>query len=170
MLIHMDLILVSSCLLGHPVRYDGKAKTVTHSLLEKWQHEGRLIPFCPEVGAGLPTPRPPAEIMDKKTGQEILDQTATLKENTGRDVTQAFLNGAHMALDLAKRKGCRFAILTDGSPSCGSSYIYDGSFSGNRHEGRGVTAALLAKNGIVVFGQDKLDHLLPLLDKDPLPF
>lgn len=160
----MDLILISSCLLGSPVRYDGKAKTLTHSLLNKWQEEGRLISFCPEIAAGLPTPRPPAEILESKSGEEILKRKARLQEKTGKDVTEDFLNGAQMALDLAKRKGCRFAILTDGSPSCGSSFIYDGSFSGTRHPGQGVTAALLKENGILVFGQDKLDQLAPLLD------
>jgi len=164
MLIPMDFILISSCLLGNPVRYDGKAKTLTHSLLNKWQNEGRLISFCPEIAAGLPTPRPPAEIQVSKSGDDILKRKARLQEVTGTDVTEAFLNGAQMALDLAKRKGCRFAILTDGSPSCGSTFIYDGSFSGARHPGQGVTAALLKENGIMVFGEDKLDHLAPLLD------
>ncbi|MCG8492776.1 MAG: DUF523 domain-containing protein [Sneathiellales bacterium] len=162
----MDLILISSCLLGSPVRYDGKAKTLSHKLIKKWREEGRLISICPEVAAGLPTPRPPAEILEGKSGTDILEGSAVLNEKTGQDVSQAFLKGAHIALDLAIAKGCRFAILTDGSPSCGSSFIYDGSFSGARHKGQGVTTALLEKNGVAVFSEDTLDQLVPLLDKD----
>ena len=42
------------------------------------------------------------------------------------------------------------AILQSRSPSCGVKQIYDGSFSGELIEGRGVFAQLLLENGIEV--------------------
>ncbi len=144
-------ILISSCLLGAPVRYNGSAKTLLHDALDRWQREDRLVPVCPEVAAGLPIPRPPAEIEQGRDGSDVVNQKARILENTGRDVTDAFLSGAQIALDLARARQCRFALLTDGSPSCGSTFIYDGQFNGTRHNGVGATVALLAQNGIAVF-------------------
>lgn len=72
-------------------------------------------------------------------------------ETDGTDVTEAFLTGARIVLQQAIPHGCRHAVLTDGSPSCGSSFIYDGSFQGRRIAGAGVTAALLRQHGIAVF-------------------
>lgn len=148
-------ILVSSCLLGAPVRYDGSAKTLFHTAMDRWQQEERLVPICPEVAAGLPTPRPPAEIEPGHDGADVVNNTARIYENTGGDVTNAFLSGAHIALDVARARQCRFALLTDGSPSCGSSFIYDGHFNGTRHDGVGATVALLQQNGISVFANSE---------------
>ncbi|OSQ44263.1 DUF523 domain-containing protein [Thalassospira sp. MCCC 1A01428] len=144
-------ILISSCLLGAPVRYNGSAKTLVHDAIELWQEQGRLVPVCPEISAGLPIPRPPAEIEQGYDGTDVLVRNARVVENTGRDVTDAFLSGAQIALDLARSRQCRFALLTDGSPSCGSSFIYNGQFNGTRHNGVGATVALLQRNGIAVF-------------------
>ena len=52
---------------------------------------------------------------------------------------------------LAFANGVRAGVLKDGSPSCGTTYIYDGSFRGQRDAGQGVTAALLSEAGIRVF-------------------
>ncbi len=54
----MERILVSACLLGRAVRFDGRAKTINHEIVARWRDEGRLVPFCPEVVGGLPVPRP----------------------------------------------------------------------------------------------------------------
>ncbi|WP_274541811.1 2-thiouracil desulfurase family protein [Komagataeibacter melaceti] len=54
-------LLLSGCLSGQPVRYDGAARPLMHASLARWQAEGRVFAFCPETAAGLPTPRPPAE-------------------------------------------------------------------------------------------------------------
>ena len=159
----MERILISACLLGRPVRYDGGDKLSSHPLLERWRREGRLVPVCPEVMAGFPTPRPPAEIEPGGEGALVLRGRARVLEDGGRDVTDLFLAGARLALQTAKDEGCRFAILTDGSPSCGSTFIYDGTFEGARTAGRGVVTALLESEGIRVFPDSDIDGLAAVL-------
>ena len=160
-----DSILVSSCLLGQPVRYNGKAKRLRHELLKLWQAEKRLVPICPEVFAGFPTPRPAAEIEPGKTGLDVLLHAACVIDNNARDVTAGFLAGAQVALQIAKDNGCRFALLTDASPSCGSTSIYNGTFSNTRKRGAGVVTACLTENGIRVFPEHKIAELGALLDR-----
>jgi uncharacterized protein YbbK (DUF523 family) len=155
----VERVLVSACLLGRPVRYDGRAKRSGDAVLARWQAEGRAVPFCPEVAAGLPTPRPPAEIEAGADGVAVLTGTARIVEQDGTDVTEAYRRGALLALEAAAAAGCRFAVLTDGSPSCGSSFIYDGSFAGRRHPGQGVAAALLAAQGIEVVSEAGIEAL-----------
>jgi uncharacterized protein YbbK (DUF523 family) len=154
-----EKVLVSACLLGRPVRYDGRHKLDGHAILARWQDEGRVVPLCPEVAAGFPTPRPPAEIAAGHDGRDVLAGTARVIEATGRDVTEQYLLAGRIALGLARDHGCRHAVLTDGSPSCGSRFIYDGSFTGTRHAGRGTTAALLEAHGIAVFAEDAIAAL-----------
>lgn len=156
-------ILVSACLLGRPVRYDGSAKTLEDALLDRWVAQGRTVSVCPEVMAGLPTPRPPAEIAEGRDGAAVLGGDARIVEIGGADVTAAFLAGARLALDQAMRHDCRYALLTDGSPSCGSGFIYDGSFSGRRIDGAGVTAALLRQHGVAVFSHRDIGALAAVL-------
>jgi len=79
------------------------------------------------------------------------------------EVTPAFLAGARAALDLAEAQGITIALLKETSPSCGSTFIYDGSFSKIRIQGVGVTTALLRHNGIHVFSENKIQHLELLL-------
>ncbi|TDC42006.1 DUF523 domain-containing protein [Actinomadura sp. KC345] len=152
----MERILVSSCLAGRPVRYDGAAKPVAGDLFERWRAEGRLVPFCPEISGGLAVPRPPAEIVGGDGG-DVLDGTARIVTDTGKDVTDEFLQGAHLALDTARRSGARVALLKEGSPSCGTHRVYDGTFTGTSTKGTGVTTALLRRSGIRVFSEDELD-------------
>lgn len=52
---------VSQCLLGDPVRYDGKSKA-NKIVLENLIPLFDLVPVCPEIEAGLPTPRPPVQL------------------------------------------------------------------------------------------------------------
>ena len=158
----MERILVSSCLIGRPVRYDGAAKPVRGDLFETWRAEGRLVPFCPEVSGGLPVPRPPAEIVGGD-GHAVLDGTAQVRTESGTDVTAEFLRGAHLALQTAQRNGARIALLKDGSPSCGSTRIYDGTFTGTSIPGDGVTTALLKRAGIHVFAETDLPAANTLL-------
>lgn len=155
----MDKILMSACLMGRPVRYDGKGKPLHHPAISRWQGEGRLVIFCPEQAGGMPTPRPPAEIEDGYNGEGVLQGRARVLEVTGGDVTAEFIDGGRKAVDIALQQGCRYALLIDGSPSCGSGFIYDGSFSGSRHPGFGVTAALLQQAGIAVFSDHELEAL-----------
>lgn len=163
-------ILISACLLGHPVRYNGSAKSVLHPILNRWLEQGRLVSTCPELAAGFGVPRPPAEIADSRSGPAVLKRTAQVIESGGTDVSTLYIAGAEIALALAQDHGCAFAVLTDGSPSCGSRVIYDGTFSGRTHDGMGVTAALLRAHGIQVFAENEIDALqarLSELEKKP---
>ena len=153
-------ILVSACLMGHAVRYDGRSKSLVHPAIDRWREEGRLVTICPEMSAGMAVPRSPAEIAGGATGEDVLAGTARVMEITGGDVTEGFRQAAENALALARETGCRYALLIDGSPSCGSGFIYDGSFSGGRHPGNGVTAALLKRAGIEVYSDREIEMLV----------
>ena len=150
----MEKILVSRCLLGHRVRYDGGAHG-PFDLLAVWQAQGRVVPLCPEVAGGLPTPRPPAEIPGGQGGA-VLDGRLPVVTDSGEDVTLAFIAGADAALELIARHGIRLAVLKARSPSCGNVENYDGSFSGTRVAGEGVTAAALKRAGVAVFNETEL--------------
>ena len=150
----MEKILVSRCLLGHRVRYDGGASG-PFDLLEQWIEEGRIVPLCPEVAGGLPTPRAAAEIPGGQGG-EVLDGTAAVITTDGEDVSAKFLEGARQALDLVQKHGIRVAVLKANSPSCGNLLTYDGTFSGVKVSGEGVTAALLKRHGVRVFSELEL--------------
>lgn len=149
-------ILVSRCLLGHRVRYDGGAHG-PFDWLERWQAQGRLVPICPEVAGGLPTPRPPAEIIGGQ-GEAVLDGRVRVLSIEGADVTQAFVRGAEQALALVGTHRIGMAILKARSPSCGNEQTYDGSFTGTRVDGEGVTAALLRHHGVTVFHEGQLEQ------------
>lgn len=144
-------VLVSACLLGLCVRYNAKILP-THPHLTALAAEGRAVPFCPEVAGGLPTPRPPAEC--PSGGEAVLAGIGHVVNHEGQDVTLSFLAGARLALQTAQELQLETAVLKEGSPSCGSTYIYDGSFSDRRVTGMGVTAALLRQAGITVFSED----------------
>ena len=156
-------VLVSSCLLGRKVRYNGSDKLDGHPILMRWQREGRIVALCPEIAIGFPTPRPPAEIEKAAGGEAVLREAARIFEATGADVSSLYRRAAEHALALAEREGCRHAVLTDGSPSCGSSFIYDGSFRGVRIAGRGTTTALLEQSGIRVYPETAIEDLERLL-------
>ena len=153
----MIRVLVSACLLGEKVRYNGAAALSSSAWLTEWLAEGRIVPFCPEVAGGFGVPRPAAEI-DGHAGAAVLDGQARVLTQAGADVTDGFLRGAHLALDAARAQNVCLAVLKDGSPSCASELIHDGSFSGRRHAGRGVTTALLERNGIRVFSEQRVDE------------
>ena len=150
----MQKILVSRCLLGHRVRYDGGASG-PFDQLAAWQAEGRVVAICPEVSGGLPTPRPAAEIPGGQ-GAEVLDGQASVITTDGEDVSAAFLSGAWQALELVQKHAIRIAVLKANSPSCGNVLTYDGTFSGVKVAGEGVTAALLKRHGVQVFSELEL--------------
>ena len=150
----MQKILVSRCLLGHRVRYDGGASG-PFDQLQQWIAEGRVVPLCPEVAGGLPTPRAAAEIPGGQ-GAEVLDGSARVITTEGEDVSAEFLSGARQALALVRQHGIRTAVLKANSPSCGNLLTYDGTFSGVKVGGEGVTAALLNRHGVRVFNESQL--------------
>jgi uncharacterized protein YbbK (DUF523 family) len=153
----MEKILISACLLGRKVRYDGKTLPVTDNLLERWMAQGRVISVCPEVDAGMSIPRAPAEIT-AGTGYDVLAGTAKVLIENGDEVSAYFEKGAQLTLALCKQYDIKVAVLTESSPSCGSSNIYDGSFTRQKIAGVGVTVALLEQHGIKVFNQHQLSE------------
>ncbi len=134
-------VLVSACLLGVCCKYDGGHNRNEQVIALKDRF--RLIPVCPEQLGGLPTPRIPSEIRD-----------GNVFAKDGTDVTENFTRGAREALRLAELFECRCAVLKARSPSCGSEVIYDGTFSGTKTAGDGVTASLLKKQGIRIYTED----------------
>ncbi|MGV2866122.1 DUF523 domain-containing protein [Achromobacter sp. ESBL13] len=154
----MQYVLISSCLLGNPVRYDGRGVPHGDAVLARWRDEGRVVPVCPEVAGGMPVPRPPAEIEPGKRAADVLASGARVIAVTGQDVTVPFVQGGHAALALAGQHGIRLAVLKEGSPSCGSGYVYDGHFAGKRQPGVGVTAELLRRAGVRVFSEKQWDE------------
>ena len=148
-------VLVSACLLGAPVRYNATAKTIESDILGRWEAQGRIVPVCPEVSGGLDTPRPPAETTGGD-GVLVLRGVARVLTDGGADVTEAFVAGARHAVALAREHGIRVAVLKSLSPSCGTGWIYDGTFSGTRVAGFGVAAAALRDAGVRVFDETQL--------------
>lgn len=140
-------LLISACLLGCRCRYDGASRA--HPLVEQLAERHTLVPVCPEQLGGLPTPRPPAERLG-----------GSVATRDGRDVTAQYRRGAEEALALCRALGCGAAVLKERSPSCGHGKIYDGTFSGTLVPGSGVTAELLAAQGIPVYGESQLEELL----------
>ena len=153
----MHKILVSGCLNGRPIRFDNTNVSVESEIWDRWESDGRLVPFCPELAAGFPVPRAPAEIIGS-TASVVLQGRGRVEEDNGTDVTDMFVQGARLAARWAMSEGCVMAVLTDGSPSCGTSYTYDGTFTGGTVEGMGVTAQLLHNHGLLVFGEDRVDE------------
>lgn len=158
----MNKILISACLLGDPVRYDGQSKTLENNALRQLVAQDRVVGFCPEVGGGLSIPRPAAEIQGAD-GNAVIAGQALVQTRDGSDVTEFFLAGARQALTLCRQHLITVAVLTESSPSCGSEQIYDGSFKRNAVAGSGVTTAMLRQHGITVFNQHQLDSAIDFL-------
>ena len=147
------IVLISMCLMGVNCRYDGGSNPVPG--VAALEEHCTLIPVCPEQLGGLPTPRPPSE----RRGSRVVTRE-------GGDVTAQFERGAEQALRLAERFGARYALLKARSPSCGAGEIYDGTFTGARIPGDGVTAALLRAVGIHVFDEHHIDDMIQALEGD----
>ncbi len=136
-------LLVSACLLGTCCNHEGGHSR--RAAVESLHATHRLVPVCPEVCGGLATPRPAAE----RRGDRVVNVQ-------GDDVTDAYERGARAAVQLASAVGARRAVLKARSPSCGSSKIYDGTFTRTLVEGEGVTAAALRAAGIDVISEEDL--------------
>ena len=145
-------ILISACLLGENCKYNGgnNANAISVDAPSKLGQIYELIAVCPEYLGGLTTPREPAEIC--VNGRVIT-------KFSGRDVTDEFILGAQICADIASENGCKIAVLKERSPSCGSGWIYDGSFTGRLVSGDGLTAAALKKLGVLVVGESTLAEL-----------
>lgn len=149
-------VLVSACLAGIPCTHEAAAKTRGWAV--ELVAEGRAIPVCPEVAGGLPIPRPEAEIQGGE-GADVLEGRARVTSAEGGDVTESYLSGARRAVEAARAGAARAAVLKARSPSCGVGRIYDGTFSGRRRDGDGVTAAALKREGIAVASDEDVEGL-----------
>lgn len=129
------IIAVSACLLGENCKYNGGNNDSER--LHEFVKGHSVVPVCPEVMGGLPTPRDPAEII----GGEV-------RQKNGCSVDEAFRKGARAALEKVKDAGAELVILQSRSPSCGVNEIYDGTFTGRRVKGKGVFARMLEEEGI----------------------
>lgn len=139
--------LISACLCGQPCRYDGASAgrpEFTRLVLA-----GEALAVCPEMLGGLGVPRPPCELWQGK-----------VLTRSGEDCTAAFIHGAALSLELALRHNIPAAILKDKSPSCGCRRIYDGTFNKRLIPGMGLTAALLAENGLALHSEEEALKLL----------
>ena len=143
------MILISACLAGENVKYSGGNNAVP--LLCQWiaQHREQVLLVCPELMGGLPVPRLPAEIQRHGTNPE----DCCVVNKVGEDVTAQFRLGAEKVLALVKAHHITAAVLKESSPSCGSSTVYNGTFSGIKIPGSGVTASLLMENGVKVISE-----------------
>lgn len=143
-------VLISACLLGVSCRYNGSCGNPDE--IQELMDYAHLVPVCPEILGGLPTPRPPAE----RIGEKVITCE-------GGDVTMQYLRGAQESLKLARLYGAQYALMKERSPSCGSGEIYDGTFTHTRVPGDGTASALLKENGIAVFGEGHIHELIDIL-------
>jgi len=161
-------ILISACLLGEDVRYDGENSAIAYNNTSTFQEKELLVDIicnnsiysiCPEVSGGLSTPRNQAEIISAVKPFKIIT-------NKKEDVTVNFLIGAKNSLELCKEEGITIALLKSKSPSCGNNGIYDGTFSEKLTDGMGMTAKLLEENQIKVFNETQILELAKYLNMD----
>jgi len=135
--------LVSACLAGLNVRYDGKSKA--NEKIIRLVREGKAIPVCPEQLAGFSTPREPMEIRNGRVFTK-----------SGKDVTEQMQKGAEETLKIARLVNATEIIFKSKSPSCGKGLVYDGSFSGKLAKGNGIATELLEKNGFRVVAEQEI--------------
>lgn len=145
------MIIVSACLCGINSKYNG-GNNLDEKILNLLK-EGKAIPVCPEQLGGLTTPRPAHEI-SKGIGADVLDGKCKVKGIDGQDSTEEFIKGAYETLNIAKACNAKVAILKAKSPSCGYGKIYDGTFTGTKIDGNGVTGELLKRNGIKIYTEE----------------
>jgi uncharacterized protein YbbK (DUF523 family) len=149
-----DKIGVSACLAGHICRYDGKY--AGNKTIEEFIEKNDVFAFCPEMQGGRPIPREPAEIQNGD-GIDVWNNKGKVLTLSGKDVTEEFKKGARAVLKMLQEKNISTVILKDGSPSCGSCMIYDGTFSKSKKNGAGVTTALLRENKILVYSEKEIE-------------
>lgn len=130
-------IMVSACLLGDNVKYNGGNNR--HEKVLEYIKGHEMVPVCPEMLGGLPVPRAPGEIQD-----------GIVRNEDGTSVDYEYRTGAAKALEIAESERIDMAILQSRSPSCGVNQIYDGSFTGRKIKGMGVFARLLSEKGYKV--------------------
>ena len=157
-------ILISACLLGRRVRYDGKTLAVSSQILQQWLKADRVVTICPEADAGMGVPRLPAEITGGD-GFDVLSGYANVVNEVGLDVTDKFILGANLALSLCQQHDISVAVLSESSPSCGSTYLDAGNFDGEIISGRGVLSQMFIDAGIEVFSHTNISDAAKYLSQ-----
>ncbi|OXZ37027.1 hypothetical protein B9N56_07100 [Finegoldia magna] len=145
----MQNVLISACLLGVDCKYNGSNNKLDDKIIHSLKEKYNLIPVCPEIMGGMPTPRNPVEISDGK----VFDYD-------GEEFTKEFEKGSEEVVKLAKLYDATIAILKENSPSCGSNYIYDGTFNHQKIKGMGIAAHKLSKENIKLFSEENIKILL----------
>lgn len=145
----MENILISACLLGINCKYNAENNKLNDEIINSLKEKYNLIPFCPEILGGMPTPRNPVEI-----------RNGSFVDYDGQHYTDKFVKGAEESLKLAELFKVKTAILKEKSPSCGSNYIYDGNFTGKKIKGMGITAQKFFENEIELFSEENIKILL----------
>ena len=145
----MEKLLVSSCLLGNNTKYNGGNNYIP--LIEKLKEKYEIFVICPELMGGLSIPRNPSEIRLN---------TNSVFSSTGLDVTNHFYQGAEGVLKIALDNNIKLALLKESSPSCGVNKIYDGTFTGKKIAGNGITTRLLIENGIKCYSENEIEILI----------
>ncbi|OXZ33873.1 DUF523 domain-containing protein [Finegoldia magna] len=145
----MQNVLISACLLGVDCKYNGSNNKLDDEIIHSLKEKYNLIPVCPEIMGGMPTPRNPVEITDGK-----------VFDNDGVEFTKEFEKGSEEVVKLAKLYDTTIAILKENSPSCGSNYIYDGTFNHQKIKGKGIAAHKLSKENIKLFTEENVKILL----------
>ena len=145
----MQNVLISACLLGVDCKYNGSNNKLDDKIIHSLKEKYNLVPVCPEIMGGMPTPRNPVEISDGK----VFDYD-------GEEFTKEFEKGSEEVVKLAKLYDATIAILKENSPSCGSNYIYDGTFNHQKIKGMGIAAHKLSKENIKLFSEENVKILL----------
>lgn len=145
-------LLISSCLLGKNVKYDGSNNCLDKVILDRLKIKYDTFSFCPEVEGGLPTPRIPCEVVSQNPLKII--------NKIGENKTPNFQNGANKTLELCQKNNINIALLKANSPSCSNRFIYDGTFNAKKIDGLGITTQLLIENGIEVYNENEIKKLL----------
>ncbi|MBM4328866.1 MAG: DUF523 domain-containing protein [Deltaproteobacteria bacterium] len=148
----MQRILMSGCLAGLRVRYDGDTRR--HPSLSLLAENAIIIPVCPEILGGLGIPRPRCRFVGGDGERVIAGQAQVIDEN-GVDKTEYLLRGAQATLQILRLGSPDLIIFKEVSPSCGLRRV---DIEGKKAPGMGVTTALLRNSGIPI-----------LTEEDPLP-
>ena len=127
-------VLVSACLLGCNCKYNGGNNH--NPAVAAFVADQEVVPYCPEVKAGLGTPRTPVEIVD-----------GVLMDRDGKSVDAILRGAVAQAMEEIRELGIDCAVLQSRSPTCGVNQIYDGTFSGKLIPGSGVFAQALKEAG-----------------------
>ncbi|MBE3578068.1 MAG: DUF523 domain-containing protein [Limnochordales bacterium] len=180
-------ILVSACLAGIPCRYDGRARAVPEivALVREGlavpicpEVLGGLPTPRPPAEIRVETrPSPPPAAWQRSggsagtspdgignvgvteaPGSQVLDGAARVQTEQGVDVTEAYLEGAHKTLQIAREVGARLVVFKEKSPSCGVHTVFDGSFQRRLRPGFGVTTALLRRHDFEVINEEEFQN------------